>query len=53
MGDRSHLRSDDIVPFVDPSQEDTAEVDQPDTVSHLLEADVKKGTGQYAVDTMY
>jgi len=39
MGNTCRLRSDDVVPFVDPSQQDAAEVDRPDAIGHLLEAD--------------
>ena len=39
MGDTGRLRPDDVVPFVDPSQQDAAEVDRPDAVVHLLKAD--------------
>ena len=39
MGNTCALRPDDVVPLVDPSQEDTAEVDRPDAIGHLLEAD--------------
>ncbi len=39
MGNTCRLRPDDVIPFVDPSQEDTAEVDRPDAVVDLLEAD--------------
>ena len=39
MGDTCRLRSDDVVPFVDPSQQDAAEVDRPNAIGHLLEAD--------------
>ena len=39
MGDTCRLRSDDVVPFVDPPQQDAAEGDRPDPVGHLLEAD--------------
>ena len=38
MGD-TRLRPDDVIPFVDPAQQDGAEVDRPDPVSYLLEAD--------------
>ena len=33
------LGPDDVIPFVDPSQEHLAEVDRPDPVVDLLEAD--------------
>lgn len=39
MGDTRRLRSDDVVPLVDPAQEDAAEVDRPDPVVDLLEPD--------------
>ena len=39
MGDTYRLRADDVVPLVDPSQEDTAEGDRLDAIGHLLEAD--------------
>ncbi len=39
MGNTCRLRSDDVVPFVNPSQQDAAEVDRPDAIGHLLEAD--------------
>jgi hypothetical protein len=32
-------RPDDVVPFVDPPQEHVAEVDRPDPVGDLLQAD--------------
>ena len=38
MGDTG-LRADDVVPFVDPAQAGRAEVDRPDAVVDLLEAD--------------
>jgi len=35
MGDTGCLRPDDIVPFVDPAQQNTAEVDRPDHRGHV------------------
>jgi proteic killer suppression protein len=37
MGNTCRLRSDDVVPFVDPSQQDAAEVDRPDAIGHRRE----------------
>ena len=39
MGDTFFLGPDDVVALVDPSQEHATEVDGPDTVVDLLEAD--------------
>jgi hypothetical protein len=39
MGNISRSRPDHVVPFVDPPQEHVAEVDRPDPVGDLLEAD--------------
>jgi len=39
MGNSSQLRPDDVVAFVDTAQEHAAEVNGPDTVVDLLEAD--------------
>ena len=39
MGNTCRLRSDDVVPLVDPSQQDAAEVDRPDAIGHLLEGE--------------
>jgi len=39
MGNTLWLRPDDVVAFVDPPEQDVAEVDRPDAVGDLLEAD--------------
>src|SRR2546429_4081016 len=38
MGDSARLGSDDVVAFIDASEQDVAEVNGPDAVVHLLEA---------------
>ena len=39
MGDSSRLGSDDVVAFVDASEQDVAKVNGPDPIVDLLEAD--------------